>query len=141
MKRGYNKAILAGNVVRDPEVRTTGTGKKVANFTIAVNNSYTVRGEKRDEVNFINCVAWDPLASIIEQWVKKGDSLLLDGRIQVRQYQTTTGENRYATEVVLDNMNMLGRRGSSKTDGDDNLYPTEFDNIDEDGIDRDSIPF
>jgi len=117
----YNKVFLIGNLTRDPELRYTTSGIPVAHFAIAVN-----RIKRKDapagsqDVDFINVVAWRRLAEICGEYLKKGRPVAVEGRLQIRTYDSKTGEKRTASEVVIDNMQMLGRRpeaGAGKGEG------------------------
>lgn len=91
-----NIAFISGNITRDPEIRETNTGKKVATITVAVNR--LVNGEK--ETDFIPCVLWEKKADFAEKWLFKGQPVTVTGRIQTRKYEHN-GENRVATEIVV----------------------------------------
>lgn len=125
--RGYNKVILAGNLTRDVEVREFDSGSKMANITLAVSRYWKRKGEIRgeEEVNFINCVLWQPLADIAERYLKKGSAVLVDGRLQVRSYTDKNGDKKWITEVVVENLNMLG---DGKADNSINVYNGNNDN-------------
>ncbi|MFH1826492.1 MAG: single-stranded DNA-binding protein [bacterium] len=109
----YNKALLIGNLTRDPELRYTTSGIPVARFAIAVNRFG--KGEGQNEVDFINIVAWRRLAEICGEYLKKGRPVAIEGRLQIRSYTNKAGEQRTMTEVVADNMQMLGRKGETST--------------------------
>ena len=118
----YNKAIILGNVTRQPELRTTPSGAQVVNFGIATNRFYNDKnsGEKQQEVEFHNVVAWSRLAEIIGQYVNKGSLILVEGRIQTRSWDDkTTGQKRYATEIIAENI-QLGPRRDNATQGNSN---------------------
>ncbi len=110
----YNKVFLIGNLTRDPELRYTTSGIPVVHFAIAVN-----RIKRKDapaggqDVDFINVVAWRRLAEICGEYLKKGRPVAVEGRLQIRTYDSKTGEKRTISEVVLDNMQMLGKRDQS----------------------------
>jgi len=104
-----NKVILIGNVGRDPEVRHLDKDVTVANFTLATSESYTAKnGEKVTTTEWHNIVVWRGLAKVVEQYVKKGDKLYIEGRIRTRQWDDKDGNKRYTTEIYADNMEMLG---------------------------------
>ncbi len=103
----YNKVFLIGNLTKDPELRYTPSGIPVARFTIAVNRP-TAKNEK-NEVDFINVVAWRRLAEICGEYLKKGRPVSIEGRLQIRTYEKD-GEKRTFAEVVADGMQMLGRK-------------------------------
>ncbi|MFA6027372.1 MAG: single-stranded DNA-binding protein [Patescibacteria group bacterium] len=108
-----NKVMLIGRLTRDPEVRTTPTGQTVASFSIATNRSWKDQsGQKQDKVEYHNLVAWRKLAEIIQQYVKKGSRLYVEGHLETRSWQDQTGVKKYRTEIILDNMIMLDSKGA-----------------------------
>lgn len=109
-----NKVILIGNLGKDPDVRYMPSGKAVANVTIATNESWKDRntGEKQERTEWHNVVFYSPLAEIVGQYLRKGSSVFVEGRLQTRKWQDkTTGQDRYTTEIVASEMKMLGGRG------------------------------
>ncbi|NQU17251.1 MAG: single-stranded DNA-binding protein [Candidatus Saganbacteria bacterium] len=100
----YNKVFLIGNLVRDPELRYTPSGIPVAKFAIAVNRI------KKGEVDFLNIVAWRRLAEICGEYLKKGRPVAIEGSLQLRKYKDKQGRDRTFTEVVAENMQMLGSK-------------------------------
>ena len=120
--RTVNKVILVGNVTRDPMIKTTENGKKIALFTIATNRYYkTNDGENRSEVEFHNCVWWGWLADRIETSLQKGKLIYIEGRLKTRVIEKDNGEKLYKTEVVVWNLIFLNKR----SDFEDNESPTE----------------
>ncbi|MBU0672925.1 MAG: single-stranded DNA-binding protein [Candidatus Margulisbacteria bacterium] len=111
----YNKAFLIGNLTRDPELRYTTSGIPVARFAVAVNRigKKNDSGERNQEVDFINIVAWRRLAEICGEYLKKGRPVAIEGRLQIREFQGKDGQMRTMTEVVADNMQMLGRKDAA----------------------------
>jgi single-strand DNA-binding protein len=107
MPGNYNRVVLVGNLTRDPELRYVASGMGVAKFTIAVNR----RTKTGDETTFIDIVAWDKLAETCNSYLKKGMSALVEGRLVIRSYDDKDGVKRKATEVVIDQMQMLDRKG------------------------------
>ena len=105
MAGSYNRVILVGNLTRDPEIRYTQSGKAVTKFTLAVNNP-----RNKEETTFVNIVAWDRLGETCNTYLKKGSNTLIEGRLVIRSYDDKDGNKRKATEVVIDNMQMLGAR-------------------------------
>lgn len=101
-----NKVILVGNMTRDPEVRYTSTGKAVATFSIAVNTGY---GESK-RTDFVPIVTWDKLAEVCGNNLTKGRRILVEGRLQLRDYETKEGEKRRVAEVVAQNIEFLSPR-------------------------------
>lgn len=109
-----NKVMLIGRLTRDPEVRSTPTGQTVANFSIATNRSWTDKtGQKQDKVEYHNIVAWRKLAEIIQQYVKKGSRIYIEGRLETRSWDDQAGNKKYRTETIADNMIMLDSKGSN----------------------------
>jgi single-strand DNA-binding protein len=104
--RGINKVILVGNATRAAELRQTTSGKAVSNIRLATNR--TVKGE--EETQFHTVVCWDRLAETTAEYVKKGDPLYVEGRLQYRSYQDEEGQERGVCEVVADDVQFLGRR-------------------------------
>lgn len=103
-----NKAMIIGNLTRDPEVRTTPTGQMVASLSIATNLVWTdANGQKQTKVEYHNVVAWRRLAEICSQYLHKGSKVFIEGRLQTRDWEGQDGIKRYRTEIVADNMIML----------------------------------
>jgi len=106
-----NKAILIGNCGKDPEIRTTSAGKKVATFSLATSdNRKNDKGEKVTTTMWHNIVAWSPLAEVMESYVKKGQQLYIEGRINYRDYTDKDGNKRYITEIVANTIQMVGAK-------------------------------
>jgi single-strand DNA-binding protein len=113
-----NKVILIGNVGRDPELRYTASGTAVTNFSLATSRRYKDRdGNQREETEWHRCVAWARLAEIINQYAPKGKQLYLEGRLQTRQWDDKDGNTKYSTEIVIEEMKLLGGRGDSQGGG------------------------
>ncbi|MDA3839616.1 MAG: single-stranded DNA-binding protein [Patescibacteria group bacterium] len=109
-----NKAMVIGNLVRDPEVKTTPSGQSVASFSIATNFVWTDQsGQKQEKAEFHNIVAWRRLAEICGQYLKKGSKIYIEGRLQTRDWVGQDGIKRYRTEIVAENMIMLDSKGGS----------------------------
>ena len=105
-----NKVQLIGNVGNDPEIKTLDGGKKVANLTIATNESYkNEKGEKVEQTEWHKVVAWGKTAEIIEKYVTKGKEVALEGKLTHRSYDDKNGEKRYFTEVVVSELLLLGK--------------------------------
>lgn len=99
-----NRAILIGNVARDPEIRSTQNGTRVANFSLATNESWTDKasGERRERAEFHRIVVFNEhLVGVVEKYVRKGSKLYLEGQIQTRKWQDKSGVEKFATEIVL----------------------------------------
>ena len=109
-----NKAILVGFVGNDPEVRYLYSGTPVANFRLATSENYTNRaGEKVSQTEWHNIVLWRGLAEVAEKYVKKGTQVYIEGRIRTRSWDDRDGNKRYTTEIVADNMQLMGKRGDT----------------------------
>jgi single-strand DNA-binding protein len=122
--RTVNKVILIGNVTRDPMVKETEGGKKLAMFTTATNRYYkTANGENKSEAEFHNCVAWGALAERCEQFLTKGKLIYIEGRLKTRVIEKDGGEKIFKTEVVVGNIIFLNKKGEFEDE-------TETDNTD-----------
>ena len=118
-----NKVILVGRLAQDPEVRYTQSGKAVASFNLAVN-----RYGQKDAADFIPIVAWEKLAEVIGNNLKKGAQVLVEGRMQVRSYETQEGQKRRVTEVIVQNVEFLGSKKSNESTPEsfgDEVFPEE----------------
>lgn len=114
---GVNKVILVGNLGKDPEVRYLENGTAVANFTIATSESYKDKntGERVTQTEWHNVVVWRGLAEVAEKYLKKGNQVYVEGKLKTRSWEDKDGNTRYTTEIVGDNMTMLGKREDSNT--------------------------
>ncbi len=110
-----NRAMLIGNLTRDPELRTTNSGQTVASFGVATNHAWTdASGQKQEKAEFHNIVAWGKLAEICGQYLGKGRKVYIEGRLQTREWQGQDGAKRNRTEIVAENMIMLDRAGNGQ---------------------------
>lgn len=111
MAGSVNKVILIGNLGKDPEVRHLENGAVVANFSIATSETYTDKttGERRENTDWHDIVAWRGLAEIAEKYLRKGQKVYIEGKLKKRSWQDKEGNTRYTTEVVADEMTMLTR--------------------------------
>ena len=107
-----NKAILIGRLARDPDVRYTQSGKPVTSFTLAVDRR--VRNDAQQTADFIPIVAWNKLAEVCGNYLTKGRRTAVEGHIQVRSYEAQDGSKRYVTEVVAENVEFLGDKGTGR---------------------------
>ncbi len=106
-----NKVQLIGNLGNNPEIINLESGKKLAKFSLATNESYTnASGEKIDKVEWHNLVAWGKTCDIIEKYLTKGKEVAVEGKLTSRSYETKEGEKRYVTEVVVNELLMLGSK-------------------------------
>jgi single-strand DNA-binding protein len=126
MSRSLNKVTLIGNLGNDPEVRSTTGGNRVATFSLATSRSWNdASGNKQEKTEWHRCVVWNTkssqLADIVEKYVKKGDKLYVEGRIEYRQWQDKDGQTRYSTEINVRELIMLGGgRGGGDQDAESN---------------------
>jgi single-strand DNA-binding protein len=152
MAKGFNKVVLMGNLTRDVEMRTTPSGQSVANFSIAVSRSWKDQsGQTQEQTSFINCVAWGKAGEIIAQYVKKGDPLLVSGRLDQRSWDDKdSGQKRSTIEVNVEDFNFIG--GGSRGEGGSGSYSAPssssskskdvvIEDIDDKPIDLSEIPF
>ena len=119
MARGVNKVILVGNLGADPEIRYGASGGAITNIRLATNESWTDRqtNERRERTEWHRVVLFSRLAEVAEQYLRKGSQVYVEGRIQTRKWQGQDGQDRYTTEIVANDLQMLGGRGGG--DGDD----------------------
>jgi single-strand DNA-binding protein len=115
---GVNKVILIGNLGGDPEVRYTPGGAAVANVNLATNESWNDReGQRQERTEWHRLVFWSKLAEIVGQYLKKGSKVYVEGRLQTRQWDDQSGQKRYTTEIVVNDMQMLDGRGDGAMGG------------------------
>src|SRR4051812_36156131 len=113
MARSINKAILLGNLTRDPVLHYTSSGKPVCDFGLATNRTWTNdKGERQEQSEFHNIVAWGKLAEIASRYLAKGRKVYLEGCLQTRNYETPDGQKKSRTEIVIDDMIMLDSKGA-----------------------------
>ncbi len=118
MARGVNKVILIGNLGSDPEVKYTPNGAPVANFSLATNESWNDKdGQRQERTEWHRLVLWSKLAEIAGQYLKKGAKIYVEGRLQTRSWDDQSGQKRYMTEVVVNDMQMLDSRGEGGGSG------------------------
>lgn len=112
---GVNKVILIGNLGKDPEVRYLDNVVAVANFSLATTENYKNKeGERVSQTEWHNIVLWRGLAEVAEKWLKKGSSVYVEGKIRTRKWEDKDGNTRYSTEILGDNMTMLGGKPPSE---------------------------
>ena len=149
MAKGFNKVILMGNLTRDVEIRTTPSGQNVANFSLAVSRSWKGQdGQQQEQTSFINCVAWGKAGEIIAQYVKKGDALLVSGRLDQRSWDDKeSGQKRSTVEVNVEDFNFVGGRGGDgggsnpSSSSSSSSKDVVIEDIDDKPIDLSEIPF
>ncbi len=115
MARGINKVILVGNLGNDPETRYMPNGNAVTNITIATSDSWKDKqsGEQQERTEWHRVVFFNRLAEIVGEYLRKGSQVYVEGRLQTRKWQDNNGNDRYTTEIVANEMQMLGARGGS----------------------------
>ena len=154
--RGFSKAIITGNLTRDPELRSTPNGASVCGFSVAVNRVYKdSNGEQKEDVSYIDCSAWGRLGEMISQYAKKGSAVLVSGRLDQRSWEDKNGGGkRSRVEIVAEDFNFLGgprdggNSGSSYTSSSSTSSSSEPssseeipDDIPDGEIDLKDIPF
>lgn len=114
---GVNKVILLGNLGKDPEVKAIDNGRKVARFTLATTESYrNQQGERVDQTEWHNVVFWGPVVDVIDKYLKKGNQVYIEGKINNRSYDDKDGNKKYITEIVGQTLTLLG--GKPQSGGD-----------------------
>jgi single-strand DNA-binding protein len=146
MSRGVNKVILVGNLGQKPEMRYTATQSAVANLSIATTESWKDKesGEMRDKTEWHRVVFFGKLAEIVEKYLDKGSSVYVEGKLQTRKWQDKNGADRWTTEIVGNELTMLGSRsqndtGMSNNNQTESPFPSEDDAGS--GLTDDDIPF
>jgi single-strand DNA-binding protein len=114
MARGINKVILVGNLGADPETRYMPSGSAVTNFTVATNESWKDKqtGEQKERTEWHRVATFNRLAEIAAEYLRKGSQVYVEGKLRTRKWQGQDGQDRYTTEIIADEMQMLGGRGS-----------------------------
>ncbi len=146
-----NKAMIIGNIVRDPEMKSTPNGQNVTSFSIATNLVWTDQsGQKQEKVEFHNIVAWRRLAEIAGQYLKKGSKVYVEGRLQTRSWDDPSGVKKYRTEIIAENMIMLDSKGGGEWSGSqsapkpasaNNNFSSPSQSNDDEEISVEDIPF
>lgn len=118
MSRGLNKVMIIGKLGRDPEMRYTPSGKAVTSFSVATNRSWVnAEGERREDTEWFNVISWGNLAEICKEYLTKGQQVYIEGRLQTRGWKDQDGKKYYRTELVANEMIMLGeRKGAEATE-------------------------
>ncbi|MGI4867569.1 MAG: single-stranded DNA-binding protein [Janthinobacterium lividum] len=123
---GVNKVILVGNLGKDPEVRHLEGGNSVANFTLATNEYYKDKqGARVERTEWHNISAWRGLAELAEKYLKKGSQVYIEGKLRTRQYQDKDQQTRYITEIIAEEISLLGGRPGGAANGTTNHANTE----------------
>ena len=146
MSRGVNKVILVGNLGQKPEMRYTATQSAVANISIATTESWKDKesGEMRDKTEWHRVVYFGKLAEIVEKYLDKGSSVYIEGKLQTRKWQDKSGADRWTTEIVGNELTMLGSRASNSNSAQSSSNESESPFPQDDsgpGLTDDDIPF
>ena len=150
MARGFSKAIIVGNITRDPELRSTPSGAQVCSFSVAVNRNYKdSSGANQESVSFIDCTAWGRAGEIIAQYAKKGSGILVSGRLEQRSWEDKEGQKRSRVEIVVEDFNFVGGNAgegggnysSSKSSSAADSQDVAPDDISDEPSDLSEIPF
>lgn len=135
---GLNKAQIIGRLGADPELKSTNTDKSVCSFTVATNENYKDQsGNLVERVEWHRCVAWGKTAELIAKYLKKGSLAFFEGKLQTRKWQDKDGSDRWSTEIVIQDMLMLGDKKDHAEQGRSE-FPTQAVNAD---VGRDDLPF
>jgi single-strand DNA-binding protein len=130
MGRGLNKVMLIGNLGRDPEMRYTPSGKPVTSFSLASSRSWVSSdGDRREETEWFNVVAWGNLAEICNQHLARGQQVYIEGRLQTRSWEDSNGQRHFRTEVVANEMIILGKRVGYNNYSEENDYGSTEDDL------------
>lgn len=139
---GVNKVILVGNLGKDPQVRYLDSGVAVANFSLATTENYkNKQGERVSQTEWHNIVLWRGLAEVAEKYLKKGASVYIEGKIRTRKWEDKEGVTRYSTEVLADNMTMLGGKVTSEDMSGGEVAPPNVSQDQNPSSDKDDLPF
>lgn len=117
MANDINRVVVAGRLVRDPEMRHSTNGNAFCRFSIANGRTYTAGGERREETSFLNCVAWGKQAELVAQYMRKGRQVIVDGRLQQRSWQNDQGQKQSIVEIVTDRVQFLGGQSGDDRSG------------------------
>ena len=146
MARGFSKAIIIGNITKDPELRAISSGSQVCSFSVAVNRSFRGQdGSDKESVSFISCTAWGKAAEIISQYAHRGTGIMVSGRLEQRSYEAKDGSKRSTTEIVVEDFNFLGGRDSGANYSSEGAQAEASDIVPDDipdkPIDLNDVPF
>ncbi len=139
---GVNKVILVGNLGKDPQVRYLDSGVAVANFSLATTENYKNKeGERVSQTEWHNVVLWRGLAEVAEKYIKKGSSVYIEGRIRTRKWEDKEGVTRYSTEILGDNMTMLGGKTTSEDLAEGAIVSKDVSADQNQSSEKDDLPF
>lgn len=148
MARSFNQVIIVGNLARDPELRSTSSGRSVASFAVATNRVWTDQnGEQQEQADFHNVVVWEKLAELADQYLSKGRRVMIVGRLQTRSWEGDDGKKNYRTEIVANEVNFLDGPGGDDGQSAKSAPPkkgkkpeSQTEDL-EDDVDLSEIPF
>ena len=146
MASSLNKVMVIGNLGREPDIRRTGDGRAIANVSVATTDSWKDRntGERQERTEWHRIVVFGGLAEVVEKYMKKGDTAYFEGRLQTRKWTDNQGQERYTTEIVVDqggSMQMLGGRSAVKEEKTNDRSFEEAKRIMSEESDNNDIPF
>ncbi len=144
MSRGVNKVILVGNVGKNPEIKYTASGAAIANFTLATAESWNDKktGEKVEKTEWHRLVAFQRLAEIIGEYVVKGSQVYIEGKLQTRKWQDSNGQDRWTTEIVANDLQMLGGKSQAESKPSDGGFRKQPEKpVTQNDFADDDIPF
>ncbi len=127
--RSWNRVELIGNLTRDPELRYTPNGAAVCTLGLATNRTYVVDGEKKEDVDFHRLVAWNKLAELCNQLLKKGTKVFISGRLQNRSWEGQDGQQKNITEIVVEDMIILSPKGEVSVSGSESFDDINLDDL------------
>ncbi|MEX0932235.1 MAG: single-stranded DNA-binding protein [Candidatus Saccharimonadales bacterium] len=148
MAKSFNQIILVGNMARDPELKKIPSGQSVASFAVATNRQWTdSSGEKQEQADFHNIVAWGKLGELVDQYLQKGSKVMIVGRLQTRSWEAEDGSKRYRTEIVASDVSFLDRPGensgssANNSSSDQDEDEVSIEDLGDDPVDLSEIPF
>ncbi|MBR5647979.1 single-stranded DNA-binding protein [Candidatus Saccharibacteria bacterium] len=144
--RGFSKAIIVGNLTRDPELRSTPNGSSVCSFSVAVNRTFRdSNGEQKEDVSFIDCSAWGKLGEMISQYAKKGTGVLVSGRLSQHGWEDKEGNKRSRVEIVVEDFNFTTNAnrgdGAASNSAESQAAPADIPSDIPEEIDLSEVPF
>ena len=120
--KGFNHVSLAGNLTRDPEVKFSQNNLAICKFSLAVNGSTGKGDQRKDTCEFINCIAFGKTAEVMEKYLHKGDAIMVHGSIKTGSYENKQGQKVYTTEVIINDLVMLGSKSNGGSGGGNSSY-------------------
>lgn len=140
--RGLNRVMIIGNLGRDPDVRYTQNGKCVANLSVAASEQWKDKnGERQERTEWVRCVLWDKIGEIAKEYLQKGSAVFLEGKLQTRSWEDNNGQKKYTTEVVVNQLLMLGGNGRGGQQVDQPSHPDDRHEPSPAEGETDDVPF